>query len=120
MFERTLGAPARDDFGSLAAREKLGSTGSGKASRFRMAASRGSQGPRRVHSARHADRVRRAGRQTGRPTFRIARPEHATEEHLQLLSELAQMFSDRSFRDRLAVTANANDLLDLFRAWKAA
>ena len=47
-------------------------------------------------------------------------PEHATEEHLQLLSELAQMFSQRSFRDKLATAANAQDLIELFRAWEAA
>ena len=47
-------------------------------------------------------------------------PEHATEEHLQLLSELAQMFSERSFRDKLGAAATADDLLELFRAWEPA
>ena len=52
--------------------------------------------------------------------FVLLVPEHATEEHLQLLSELAQMFSQRSFRDKLAAAANAQDLIELFRAWEAA
>ena len=41
----------------------------------------------------------------GRPVsqvFVLLVPEHATEEHLQLLSELAQMFSDKAFREQLA------------------
>src|SRR3989440_1426442 len=52
--------------------------------------------------------------------FVLLVPEHATEEHLELLSELAQMFSQRTFRDQLASAANADDLIRLFRAWEAA
>ena len=40
----------------------------------------------------------------GRPVtqvFVLLVPEHATDQHLQLLSELAQMFSERAFRERL-------------------
>ena len=47
-------------------------------------------------------------------------PEHATEEHLQLLSELAQMFSERTFREQLATADSADELAALFGAWKAA
>jgi PTS system nitrogen regulatory IIA component len=50
--------------------------------------------------------------------FVLLVPEHATDLHLQLLSELAQMFSERAFRDRLAAVGNRDDLLDLFRAWQ--
>ena len=35
-----------------------------------------------------------------RNVFVLLVPEHATEQHLQLLSELAQMFSERRFRER--------------------
>ena len=34
--------------------------------------------------------------------FVLLVPEQATDLHLQLLSELAQMFSEKSFRERLA------------------
>ena len=34
--------------------------------------------------------------------FVLLVPEQATDLHLQLLSELAQMFSERAFRDKLA------------------
>ena len=43
---------------------------------------------------------------TPNPTsgFLLLVPEQATEQHLQLLSELAQMFSNRGFRERLAAS----------------
>src|SRR3990172_8337331 len=34
--------------------------------------------------------------------FALLVPEHATEKHLEILSELAQMFSDRALREALA------------------
>jgi len=59
----------------------------------------------------------------GRPVtqvFVLLVPEQATEAHLQLLSELAQMFSERAFRDKLAGAADAAELERLFKAWEAA
>jgi PTS system nitrogen regulatory IIA component len=46
-------------------------------------------------------------------------PEAANEHHLQLLSELAQMFSDRAFREQLAAAADAAALHGLFANWHA-
>ena len=40
--------------------------------------------------------------------FVLLVPEQATEKHLQLLSELAQMFSERSFREQLAAAPDAD------------
>lgn len=39
--------------------------------------------------------------------FILLVPEAATERHLQLLSELAQMFSSKTFRDQLAAAPDA-------------
>ena len=50
--------------------------------------------------------------------FVLLVPEHATEQHLQLLSELAQMFSEKKFREALAAAADATALHDVFRTWK--
>jgi nitrogen PTS system EIIA component len=44
-------------------------------------------------------------------------PEQANERHLQLLSELAQMFSDRNFREELAATADKAAIMSLFDRW---
>jgi len=44
-------------------------------------------------------------------------PEQATEQHLQILSELAQRFSDRAFREALGACDNTNDAHRLFTDW---
>ena len=51
--------------------------------------------------------------------FVLLVPERATDLHLQLLGELAQMFSDKTFREQLQ---NSNDpavSYQLFINWKA-
>ena len=50
--------------------------------------------------------------------FVLLVPEKATDLHLQLLSELAQMFSERTFRDQLAAAGSADELASLFRNWQ--
>ena len=46
--------------------------------------------------------------------FVLLVPEQATEQHLQILSELAQRFSDRSFRDAISAAADATAAQALF------
>ena len=46
--------------------------------------------------------------------FFLLVPEQSTEEHLQLLSELAQGFSDPEFREKLRSSTDAADVLNLF------
>ena len=56
----------------------------------------------------------------GRPVstlFVLLVPEQANEHHLQLLSELAQMFSNRSFRDQLLAAPDALAAHSLFAQW---
>ena len=58
----------------------------------------------------------------GRPVdliFVLLVPEVATEQHLQLLSDLAQMFSDRALRDQLAAAPDSAALRATFAAWQA-
>ena len=45
-------------------------------------------------------------------------PEAATEQHLQILSELAQMFSDRAFRESLAAADDAAAAHRLLTTWQ--
>lgn len=51
--------------------------------------------------------------------FVLLVPEAANEQHLQLLSELAQMFSERAYREKLAAAPDATALHALFAAWQA-
>ena len=45
--------------------------------------------------------------------FVLLVPEHATDLHLQILSELAQLFSDRSLRERLLNTTDVHQVIHL-------
>ncbi len=108
-------------FDSLFAREKLGSTGLGQG----IAIPHG-----RIKGLGHALGAFVRPRQPipfeapdGKPVgqiFVLLVPENATEEHLQLLSELAEMFSERAFRERLAAATDAASLHRLFSDWESA
>ena len=108
-------------FDSLFAREKLGSTGLGQG----IAIPHG-----RIKGLSRALGAFVRPRQPipfdapdGKPVgqiFVLLVPEHATEEHLQLLSELAEMFSERGFRDQLAAASDAGSLHRLFCNWESA
>lgn len=121
LFERTSGLAHATVTASLGARERLGSTGLGQG----IAIPHG-----RIKGLAKATgafvRLRTPipfDAPDGRPVtqvFVLLVPEQATEAHLQLLSELAQMFSERSFRDKLAAAADAAELERLFKAWEAA
>ena len=52
--------------------------------------------------------------------FVLLVPEQATEEHLELLSELAQMFSEKTFRDQVATATDAVGIHRLFSTWAPA
>jgi PTS system nitrogen regulatory IIA component len=45
-------------------------------------------------------------------------PEHATQEHLEILSELAQMLSEPSMRDQLQTSLQPAALLAIVAAWE--
>ena len=49
--------------------------------------------------------------------FAMLVPEHATEAHLELLSELAQMFSDPQLRESLAATHDIQAAHRLITEW---
>ena len=50
--------------------------------------------------------------------FVLLVPEQATEKHLQILSELAQMFSDRALREAMVGAPDAGALHHLITAWQ--
>lgn len=115
LFEARLGMARSIIFDSLFAREKLGSTGLGQG----VAIPHG-----RIKGLKHAAGalIRLAApipfdSPDGRPVtllFVLLVPEQATEEHLQILSELAQRFSDRTFRESLQQAADAPAVVSLF------
>ncbi len=50
--------------------------------------------------------------------FVLLVPDRATDVHLQILSELAQMFSDKAFRERLLAAPSAPELHQLITQWQ--
>jgi PTS system nitrogen regulatory IIA component len=121
LFAADSALDAQTIAGSLAAREKLGSTGLGQGIAIPHGRIRGLKEARgafaRLKSAIPFDAP------DGKPVsqvFVLLVPEKATDLHLQLLSELAQMFSERTFRDRLAAATSAAELAALYQDWPAA
>ncbi|MDR0702240.1 MAG: PTS IIA-like nitrogen regulatory protein PtsN [Azoarcus sp.] len=119
LFETQLGIGRDVIFDKLFARERLGSTGLG-------------QGIAIPHS-RVAGLAEAAGAfirlaapipfdaLDGRPVslvFVLLVPEEANDAHLQLLSELARMFSDRAFREQLLAASDAAALHALLTGWQ--
>jgi nitrogen PTS system EIIA component len=119
LFAASAGLQAATVAHSLTVREKLGSTGLGQGIAIphgRLRGLKAAQGAflRLAHPIAF-------DAPDGKPVsqlFVLLVPEHATDQHLQLLSELAQMFSERTFRDRLAAATDAGEILALIGAWQ--
>jgi PTS system nitrogen regulatory IIA component len=119
LFENNHGIARSLVFDSLFARERLGSTGLGQS----VAIPHG-----RIKGLKEAlgAFVRLAqpvpfDAPDGKPVqllFVLLVPEQATEKHLQILSELAQMFSDRALREAMASAPDAAALHQLITAWQ--
>jgi nitrogen PTS system EIIA component len=120
LFENQDGIARSVVFESLFARERLGSTGLGQG----VAIPHG-----RIKGLKEAQGALLRLAQPvpfdapdGQPVslaFVLLVPEKATEKHLQILSELAQMFSDRLLREAVAQAADAAALHQLVTAWQA-
>ncbi len=119
MFENNHHVARSQVFDSLFAREKLGSTGLGQG----IAIPHG-----RIKGLKEAVGAMIRMREPiafdapdGQPVnliFVLLVPERATDLHLQILSELAQMFSDSAFRDRLLQAASAEAMHRLLAEWQ--
>lgn len=118
MFENEKRVAMATVFDSLFAREKLGSTGLG----YGVAIPHGRiKGLRETCCAfiRTASGVpfESPDGEPVRLVFSMLVPAQATEQHLQMLSELAQMFSDPAFRDALMAAADAASAHRLLIEW---
>ncbi|MCG3186474.1 MAG: Nitrogen regulatory protein [Rhodocyclaceae bacterium] len=119
MFEKSCGIERARVVACLLARERLGSTALG-------------QGIAIPHGRMKGLREVRGGfvrlsepvpfdAPDGKPVsllFVLLVPEHANEQHLGLLSELAQMFADRDFRAMLATAPHSSAIVELFSQWQ--
>jgi PTS system nitrogen regulatory IIA component len=108
-------------FDSLLSRERLGSTGLGRGVAIPHGRVSGSDktvlAMIKLQEGVDYDAV---DQQPVDLLFALLVPEHSTEEHLQLLSQLAQMLSDAELVDRLRSAADARTLLTTMREWQQA
>jgi len=119
MFENNNGIGRSLVFDSLFARERLGSTGLGQGVAIPHGRIKGLKDALGAF-VRLAQPVPFDAPDTKPVTllFVLLVPEQATEKHLQILSELAQMFSDRALRDAMTGAADAAALHQLIAAWQ--
>ncbi len=107
-------------FDSLFAREKLGSTGLGQGVAIPHGRIKGMKDA--VGALVRLREPIAFDAPDGAPVgliFVLLVPERATDLHLQILGELAQMFSDPAFRERLQAATTAADAHRLVTEWKA-
>ena len=119
LFENTNQIARSQVFDSLFAREKLGSTGLGQG----VAIPHG-----RIKGLREAVAALVIMKEAipfdapdGQPVniaCILLVPEKATDKHLQILSELAQMFSDKQFRESLLHSKDAAEIHKLIVDWE--
>lgn len=118
LFENRLGIARDKVFDSLLARERLGSTGLG----LQVAVPHG-----RIKGLKKASaalvRVQEPlpfespdGQPVKLMIFLLV-PEAANQAHLDILSELAQMLSDKTVRDRLCESKSADDIHQTIAQW---
>ena len=121
LFENNQGIARSTVFDSLFTRERLGSTGLGQGIAIPHGRIKGlTRTPPALFCAWPPPVQFDAP--DGRPVdmlFVLLVPEQANETHLQLLSELAQMFSDREFRETLHGATDAAQIHSLFVNWGA-
>lgn len=119
LFENQDGIARSVVFESLFARERLGSTGLGQGVAIphgRIKILKEAQGAL-LRLAQPVPFDAPDGQPVGL-AFVLLVPEKATEKHLQILSELAQMFSDRALREAMARAPDAATLHQLVTAWQ--
>ena len=119
LFENNQHVSRNHVFDSLFAREKLGSTGLGQGIAIphgRIKGLKEAVGAMiRMHEPIPFDAP------DGQPVnliFVLLVPERATDLHLQILSELAQMFSDPSFREKLFAAVTPEEAQRLIHDWQ--
>jgi len=119
LFEESHGISASTVLESLIAREQLGSTGLGKGVAIPHGRLRGLK--RAAAAILRLEHPIAFDSPDGRPVQLLVVlmvPEQATEQHLEILSELAQMLSDPLMREQLLTAARPDELLQKVAAWE--
>ena len=119
LFENNNHVARSEVFDSLFAREKLGSTGLGQGVAIPHGRLKGlKEAVGALVRMRHPIPFDAPDGQNVSIIFVLLVPDRATDMHLQILSELAQMFSEKPFRERLVAAGDAAELHQLITQWQ--
>jgi nitrogen PTS system EIIA component len=118
MFENENRVARAQVFDALFAREKLGSTGLGLGVAIPHGRLKGLRETLVVFvRTKEGVPFESPDGLPVRLVFAMLVPEHATEQHLNVLSELAQLFSDADLRDRLLAENDIGQVHRLLQEW---
>jgi PTS system nitrogen regulatory IIA component len=118
-WEQQYHIPANKVIECLTAREKLGSTGLGKEIAIPHARLKGLDHP--VAALVRLRNPIEFDAPDGNPVmicFVLIVPEHATEEHLQILSNAAEILANPHFREKLELATSADEVSKLIQRWE--
>jgi PTS system nitrogen regulatory IIA component len=119
LFENNNSVARSNVFDSLFAREKLGSTGLGQGIAIPHGRIKGlKEAIGAVVRTRQPIPFDAPDAQNVSIIFVLLVPDRATDMHLQILSELAQMFSEKPFREQLLAAPTAAELHRLITQWQ--
>jgi PTS system nitrogen regulatory IIA component len=119
LWEEHYGLAAGEVVDSLNAREKLGSTGLGQGVAIPHARIKGLA--KAVGAFVRPKLPILFDSPDGEPVayfFVMLVPAQATEQHLQILADVAEMLSSAQFRDRLGESKTEDDVYQLFALWR--
>jgi PTS system nitrogen regulatory IIA component len=119
VFQNIQASNGSRIFDCLIAREQLGSTGLGKGVAIPHGRLRGLK--RAAAAIVRLKEPIEFGSPDGQPVRLLVVllvPEHATQQHLEILSELAQMLSEPSMREQLLTIVQPAALLATVAAWE--
>lgn len=121
LFENQRGLNRALITDSLFARERLGSTGLGHGVAIPHGRIKGLKAPMaavfQLHTPIGFDAP---DEQAVALLIFLLVPEAATQKHLEILSEIAEMLSDTTLREKLKVTSDAAALHQLLASWQSA
>ena len=119
LFENNHGIGRNIVYASLIARQKLGSTGLGRGIAIPHGRIKGI--PEAIGAFVRTKAPIPFDSPDGRGVttiFVLLVPEQATDRHLQILSELAQLFSDKAQREKIAKALDPVSLHQVFEHWQ--
>ena len=119
MFENQQGIEHSKVFDSLLARERLGSTGLGQGVAIPHGRIKGlKEAVAAIVSLNNPVAFDAPDAQPVSFLIFLLVPEQATQQHLEILSELAELLSDKNLRETLKSAKGAGEVLQLIQTWQ--